>query len=50
MIEKKLTIMNKLGLHARAAAKFVSTASRFSSSIQMPNKVIHRLTVKVLCP
>ena len=35
MIQKDLLIVNKLGLHARAAAKFVSTASRFSSDIQV---------------
>ena len=29
----ELKIINKLGLHARAAAKFVATASRFSSDI-----------------
>ena len=28
-----MTIVNKLGLHARAAAKFVSCASAFSSNI-----------------
>lgn len=33
MIKKKLTIINKLGLHARAAAKFVANASRYSSDI-----------------
>ena len=33
MITKKLTIQNKLGLHARAAAKVVSTASEFESTI-----------------
>lgn len=33
MIQKKLTIINKLGLHARAAAKFVANASRYSSEI-----------------
>ena len=33
MIQKKLTIINKLGLHARAAAKFVAHASRYSSDI-----------------
>ena len=27
--------MNKLGLHARAAAKFVTLASQYSSSIQV---------------
>ena len=34
MIETQVTIINKLGLHARAAAKFVSCAAAFSSSIQ----------------
>ena len=33
MIKKKLTILNKLGLHARAAAKVVSTANDFKSTI-----------------
>jgi phosphocarrier protein HPr len=31
----KVTIINRLGLHARAAAKFVQTASRFSSSVML---------------
>jgi phosphocarrier protein HPr len=35
MIEKKLTIRNKLGLHARAAVKFVNLANRFSSSVRL---------------
>ena len=35
MIEKDITIINKYGLHARAAAKFVSTASAFQSDIQL---------------
>lgn len=35
MVKKTLTIENKLGLHARAAAEFVKRASRFSSSIQV---------------
>ena len=34
MIETQVTIINKLGLHARAAAKFVSCTSAFSSKIQ----------------
>lgn len=33
MIKQKLTIINKHGLHARAAAKFVAQASRYSSDI-----------------
>jgi phosphocarrier protein HPr len=35
MIEKKATIINKLGLHARAAAKFVKIANRFESSVKI---------------
>ena len=35
MIRKPILIINKLGLHARAAAKFVSTASRFASQIEV---------------
>lgn len=35
MITKTITIINKLGLHARAAAKFVATASKFSSEIMI---------------
>ncbi|MEX0606098.1 MAG: HPr family phosphocarrier protein [Marinobacter sp.] len=33
MIRHKVLIVNKLGLHARAAAKLVSTASQFDSHI-----------------
>lgn len=33
MLKKEIIIVNKLGLHARAAAKFVSLASSFSSDI-----------------
>ncbi len=32
---KELTITNKLGLHARAAAKFVTQASAFASDINL---------------
>jgi len=35
MIEKTLTIKNKLGLHARAANKFVDTSCQFASSIEV---------------
>ncbi len=35
MIQKQILIVNKLGLHARAAAKFVNTASRYASNIQV---------------
>jgi phosphocarrier protein NPr len=34
LIQTQLTIINKLGLHARAAAKFVGCTSAFSSSIK----------------
>ena len=35
MIEQEIEIVNKLGLHARAAAKLVSTASKYSSNVVM---------------
>jgi phosphocarrier protein len=35
MVTRDITIINKLGLHARAAAKFVSTASRFGAEIRL---------------
>ncbi|MCK9529550.1 MAG: HPr family phosphocarrier protein [Gammaproteobacteria bacterium] len=35
MLSKEITIINKLGLHARAAAKFVGLASRFKSDIHL---------------
>lgn len=38
MIDQDVEIVNKLGLHARAAAKFVSCASGFSSEIMVARK------------
>ena len=35
MQEQQIEIINKLGLHARAAAKLVSTASRFGSKVTL---------------
>ncbi|MFQ5488080.1 MAG: HPr family phosphocarrier protein [Gammaproteobacteria bacterium] len=35
VIRRELTIVNKLGLHARAAAKLVTLASEFRSDIQL---------------
>lgn len=35
MQRRPVTIINKLGLHARAAAKFVTVASSFSSEIDI---------------
>jgi len=34
MIKKQLTIINKLGLHARAAAKLAATCNHFESRIR----------------
>jgi phosphocarrier protein len=33
VIKRELAIQNRLGLHARAAARFVHTASRFRSRV-----------------
>jgi phosphocarrier protein HPr len=35
MIQAKLTIQNLLGLHTRAAAKFVDTAKKFESRVEV---------------
>lgn len=35
MTRREVEIVNPLGLHARAAAKFVHTASRFTSQIRV---------------
>ena len=35
MLNKPITIVNKLGLHARAAAKFVNLASSFDSEVSV---------------
>jgi phosphocarrier protein len=35
VIRRELQIINKLGLHARAAAKFVACAGAFSSHVQV---------------
>ncbi|HEX8169505.1 MAG TPA: HPr family phosphocarrier protein [Thermoanaerobaculia bacterium] len=35
MISRELEIKNKLGLHARAAAKLVHTAARFKADIKI---------------
>jgi phosphocarrier protein len=34
-MRQRIVIQNKLGLHARAAAKFVTLAAQFSSDIQL---------------
>jgi len=38
MISQPITIINKLGLHARAASKLVNVASQFASSVVLINK------------
>ncbi len=35
MVEQQVEIVNKLGLHARAAAKLVNTAGKFASSVTL---------------
>lgn len=34
-LERRLTIQNKRGLHARASAKFVSTAGKFDAKVMV---------------
>jgi len=38
MLCRPVTIINKLGLHARATAKLVATASEFDSNVQVRGK------------
>jgi phosphocarrier protein len=40
MLEQDFTIINKLGLHARASALFVKTASRFEAEIMVEREGI----------
>ena len=35
MVEQEVEIINKLGLHARAAAKLVSTAAAYGSAVKI---------------
>jgi phosphocarrier protein HPr len=35
MLETAIVIKNRLGLHARAAVKFVNTANRFSADVKI---------------
>ncbi len=35
MLQRNVTIINRLGLHARAAAKFVKLANRFTASVKI---------------
>lgn len=38
MLRKNIEIINKLGMHARAAAKFVTLAQTFKSEIKIAKK------------
>lgn len=38
MIQSNITIINKLGLHARAASKLVNLASQFASEVYLDNR------------
>jgi len=40
MLQKEFLIINKLGLHARASALLVKTASRFSSEVKLAREEI----------
>jgi phosphocarrier protein len=40
MLKKEFLIINKLGLHARASALFVKTASRFTSDVKLTKEGI----------
>jgi phosphocarrier protein len=50
MIKKQITIINKLGLHARAAAKLAATCNHFESTIKTghENKLIDAKSVMSL--
>jgi phosphocarrier protein HPr len=36
-VERRITIINRLGLHARAASKFVNVTNRYTSRINVAN-------------
>lgn len=40
MLQKEFLIINKLGLHARASALFVKTASRFTSEVKLAKETV----------
>lgn len=37
MVRREITIINKLGLHARAATKLAKTAAQFEARVQVSN-------------
>ena len=40
MLQKEFEIVNKLGLHARASALFVKTASTFTSGVRLAREAV----------
>ena len=40
MLQKEFEIVNKLGLHARASALFVKTASKFTSDVRLAREAV----------
>lgn len=46
MIQAELLVENKLGLHARAAAKVVSVASRYNANIRIGTESSHLMDAK----
>jgi len=40
MLQKEFLVINKLGLHARASALLVKTASRFSSEVKLAREEV----------
>jgi len=47
LIESNITIINKLGLHARAAAKLVNVASRHACEIEIgiPDRMVNAKSI-----
>ena len=46
MIERPLEVVNRLGLHARAAAKLVHLASRFASRVELVTETGEEIDAK----
>ena len=40
MLQQEFLIVNKLGLHARASALFVKTASRYNRSVKLAKEAV----------
>ncbi|KPK99871.1 MAG: hypothetical protein AMJ91_06015 [candidate division Zixibacteria bacterium SM23_73_3] len=48
MVEKKIQVVNKLGLHARPAAMLVQKASKFKSDIKLQKEDIEANAKSIL--